>query len=109
MVLSRNPAAPLPPGWHAIAAPAEIAQLAGVDHLLVEGGAGAAAAFLRADLVDRLLLYRAPVLIGEGRPALGDIGLASLADAHGRRRLDDSRLLASDRLEVYERVRNGGA
>lgn len=99
VLLSRRPE----PGWEHVAAPQAIAGLAGVDHLMVEGGAGAAAAFLGADLVDRLLLYRAPVLIGRGRAALGDIGLATLADAHGRWRLADARALGSDRLEVYER------
>ena len=83
--------------------PSAIATLP-ADHLLVEGGAATAAAFLRADLVDRLLLYRAPVLIGGGLPALGDIGLGSLADAHGRWRLADARQLGSDRMEVYERA-----
>ena len=87
-----------------IAAPADIASLPG-DHLLVEGGAGVAAAFLAADLVDRLLLYRAPVLIGGGVPALGRIGLDSLAEAHGRWRPVDARQLGADRLEVYERAR----
>lgn len=76
------------------------------DHVLVEGGAATAAAFLRADAVDRLLLYRAPILIGHGR-TLPDIGLTDLAAAHGRWRLDDARMLGSDRLEVYERVRIG--
>ena len=84
--------------------PQAIAALEGVDHVLVEGGAGAASAFLAEDLVDRLLLYRAPILIGGGKPALGDIGLAHLAEAHGRWRLHDSRMLGIDRLEVYERV-----
>jgi diaminohydroxyphosphoribosylaminopyrimidine deaminase/5-amino-6-(5-phosphoribosylamino)uracil reductase len=88
-----------------ISSPAEIAALTGIDHLLVEGGAATACAFLAADLVDRLLLYRAPTLIGGGTPALGDIGFASLADAHGRWRLRDTRALGSDRLEVYERAR----
>ncbi|KTE37667.1 riboflavin biosynthesis protein RibD [Sphingopyxis sp. HIX] len=93
-----------PAGWTAVASPESVA---GVDSLLVEGGAGAASAFLTADRVDRLLLYRAPILIGAGKAALGDIGLADLADAHGRWRLADSRLLGSDRLDVYERVREG--
>ena len=84
--------------------PEQIATLPG-DHLLIEGGAQTAAAFLRADLVDRLLLYRAPVLIGGGRPALADIGLTDLATAHGRWRLHDARALGSDRVEVYERQR----
>jgi diaminohydroxyphosphoribosylaminopyrimidine deaminase/5-amino-6-(5-phosphoribosylamino)uracil reductase len=91
--------------WHILPAPAAIATLP-ADHLLVEGGAATAAAFLAADLVDRLLLYRAPLLIGGGVPALGDIGLASLADAHGRWHLVDARRLGSDRLEVYERARD---
>ncbi len=87
--------------WLTIAAPEAIAGLAGVDHLLVEGGAETAAAFLRAELVDRLLLYRAPILIGAGRRSLGDIGLSDLALAHGRWWLEDARQLGSDRLEVY--------
>ena len=91
-------------GWETISHPAAIATLP-VNDLLIEGGAATASAFLAADLVDRLLLYRAPILIGEGRAALGDIGLASLADAHGRWRLLDSRMLGSDRIEVYERAR----
>ena len=92
----------VPEGWTAVASPESVA---GVDSLLVEGGARAASAFLAADRVDRLLLYRAPILIGGGKAALGDIGLANLAAAHGRWRLVDSRLLGSDRLDVYERIR----
>lgn len=91
-------------GWERIASPHGIGDLAGVDHLLVEGGPATAAAFLAADLVDRLLLYRAPILIGGGRTLPG-IGLTGLAAAHGRWRLHDARALGSDRLEVYERVR----
>ena len=73
---------------------------------LGHGGAGAAAAFLRADLIDRLLLYRAPILIGDGLAGIGDIGLGDLGQAHGRWRLMDGRTLGVDKLEVYERVRN---
>ena len=98
-VLTRGRA---PEGWTAAASPEATGD---VDSLLVEGGAGAAAAFLAADRVDRLLLYRAPILIGGGRAALGDIGLEDLVDAHGRWRLSDSRLLGSDQLDVYERIR----
>lgn len=87
-----------------ISSPDHISDLP-ADHLFVEGGAQTAAAFLRADLVDRLLLYRAPIVIGDGRPAIGDIGLADLADAHGRWQLLDARMLGSDRLEDYVRQR----
>ncbi|WHU01624.1 bifunctional diaminohydroxyphosphoribosylaminopyrimidine deaminase/5-amino-6-(5-phosphoribosylamino)uracil reductase RibD [Sphingomonas sp. NIBR02145] len=85
--------------------PADIAKLEGINHLFVEGGAETAASFLRADLVDRLLLYRAPILIGgDGRPALGDIGLTRLGDAQDRWRLVESRMLGKDRMEAYERA-----
>jgi diaminohydroxyphosphoribosylaminopyrimidine deaminase/5-amino-6-(5-phosphoribosylamino)uracil reductase len=98
--------APAPEGWEALHDIAELGALEGVDHLLVEGGAGAAAAFLAADAVDRLLFYRAPILIGAGKSAVGDIGLSSLAEAHGRWKLHEARSLGSDRLEVYERERD---
>ena len=94
-----------PEGWSAIANAEASDDLPSVNALLVEGGAKTAAAFLRAGRVDRLILYRAPILIGAGRGALGDIALADLGDAHGRWRLRDSRTLGSDRLEVYDAVR----
>ena len=90
-----------PTGWEVIRTPQDIAGL-GCNNLLVEGGAATASAFLRAGLVDRLLLYRAPILIGAGKACLTDIGLAQLADAHGRWQLVDSRYLGKDRLEVYQ-------
>lgn len=93
-----------PDGWTALRDPAGIAALDGVDHLLVEGGASAAAAFLAADLVDRLLIYTAPIVIGAGRAAIGDIGLTDLAAAHGRWRLTDTRALGIDTLSIYERI-----
>ncbi len=102
LLLTRGDA---PEGWEAIARPEDIAALDHVDHLMVEGGAGTAAAFLRADLIDRLLLYRAPILIGGGLAGIGDIGLSDLAQAHHRWALVDERQLGEDRLEVYERRR----
>lgn len=94
-----------PPGWHGVSTPAGIAALEGVNDLLVEGGARTAAAFLAADLVDRLLLYRAPIIIGAGRASIGDIGLTELSAAHDRWRRIDARRLGKDTLEVYERSR----
>ena len=44
----------------------------GVQSLLLEGGATLAAAFLRADLIDKLLVFVAPVLSGEGPLLFGD-------------------------------------
>lgn len=89
-------------GWEIIRSPDEITTL-DCNNLLVEGGAMAASSFLKADLVDRLLLYRAPILIGAGKSCLADIGLGPLDDAHGKWRLADTRMLGNDRFEVYER------
>lgn len=87
-----------------IKTPGSIADLA-ADTLLVEGGMRAAASFLHGDLVDRLLIYRAPILIGGGR-TLGDIGLDVLPKAHGRWRHLEGRDLGNDRLDIYERTRD---
>ncbi len=99
-VLTRGAA---PEGWRALPSPEAIAGMTGVQYLFVEGGARTAASFVAADLVDRLLLYRAPIIMG-GRAAIADIGLSSLAEAHGRWRLKDRRQLGSDTLEVYTRT-----
>jgi diaminohydroxyphosphoribosylaminopyrimidine deaminase/5-amino-6-(5-phosphoribosylamino)uracil reductase len=89
-----------------VTSPHAIADLPGIDHLLIEGGARTAAAFLAADLVDRLLLYRAPIMVGGGLAAIAEIGLSDLAAAHGRWLPTDARALGSDRVEVYERRRS---
>jgi diaminohydroxyphosphoribosylaminopyrimidine deaminase / 5-amino-6-(5-phosphoribosylamino)uracil reductase len=61
---------------------------AGVASLLIEGGGQVAASFLRADAVDRLEWFRAPILLGgEGRPCIATLALANLADAPKFRRL----------------------
>jgi diaminohydroxyphosphoribosylaminopyrimidine deaminase/5-amino-6-(5-phosphoribosylamino)uracil reductase len=92
-------------GWTRLSSPQAIRTLTDVNDLLVEGGAETAASFLAGDLVDRLLIYRAPILIGDGIPGLSPTALGALADAHGRWRLADTRQLGSDTLQVYERVR----
>lgn len=101
-VLTRGDA---PSGWSRVTDITAPDAFADAQYLLVEGGAGAAATFLKADLVDRLLLYRAPIVIGDGRPCIGDIGLHHLDAAHGRWELVDRRRLGSDTLDVYQRLR----
>ncbi len=77
---------------------------AGVLTVLVEGGAGVATTLLAADRVDRLLVYRAPVVLG-GRRGVGDLGLVDLAAAHGRWQRTDTLDLGPDRVEEYARSR----
>ncbi|MHA7221177.1 bifunctional diaminohydroxyphosphoribosylaminopyrimidine deaminase/5-amino-6-(5-phosphoribosylamino)uracil reductase RibD [Arthrobacter sp. RHLT1-20] len=54
---------------------------AGARHLMVEGGSRILSAFLAAGLVDELIVYLAPTLLGSGTPALEDLGITTLADA----------------------------
>jgi diaminohydroxyphosphoribosylaminopyrimidine deaminase/5-amino-6-(5-phosphoribosylamino)uracil reductase len=48
--------------------------------VLLEGGPTLAGAFLRAGLVDRVVAYVAPLLLGDGVPVLAGTGIATLAD-----------------------------
>lgn len=50
--------------------------------VLLEGGPTLAGAFLAEGLVDRVVAYVAPTLFGAGAAALGDAGVATLAEAH---------------------------
>ena len=93
-------------GWEILQSPQDVYRLHDVNDLLVEGGSATATAFLAADLVDRILIYRAPILVGEGKQSVGYIGLDAIADAHGRWKAGDPARLGIDRLEVYERVRD---
>jgi diaminohydroxyphosphoribosylaminopyrimidine deaminase / 5-amino-6-(5-phosphoribosylamino)uracil reductase len=91
------------PAWRTITAIEEVHRL-DAQYLLIEGGAETAASFLKAKLVDRIMLYRAPIILGGGKACLGDVGLHNLADAHGQWRLRDTRRLGTDTLDVYERT-----
>ncbi|MDZ4306681.1 bifunctional diaminohydroxyphosphoribosylaminopyrimidine deaminase/5-amino-6-(5-phosphoribosylamino)uracil reductase RibD [Allopontixanthobacter sp.] len=95
-----------PEGVQSIASPQDITDMAAAQYLYVEGGAKTAAAFLAADLVDTLHLYRAPIILGGGAPSVPDIGLTDLASAHDRWSLTDRRQLGSDQFEAYRRVRS---
>jgi diaminohydroxyphosphoribosylaminopyrimidine deaminase/5-amino-6-(5-phosphoribosylamino)uracil reductase len=50
-------------------------------HVFLEGGPTLAATFLEAGLVDEVVAYVAPMLLGAGRPAVADLGVATIADA----------------------------
>ncbi len=67
----------------------------GVVGVLLEGGPTVAGAFLRAGLVDRVVGYVAPALLGDGPAALADVGVGTVQDAV-RLRLDDVTRLGED-------------
>ncbi|HET6626994.1 MAG TPA: bifunctional diaminohydroxyphosphoribosylaminopyrimidine deaminase/5-amino-6-(5-phosphoribosylamino)uracil reductase RibD [Nocardioidaceae bacterium] len=50
-------------------------------HVFLEGGPTLAAAFLGAGLVDEVVAYVAPMLLGAGRSAVADLGVTTIADA----------------------------
>jgi len=60
----------------------------GVVSVLLEGGPTLAGAFLAEGLVDRVVGYVAPALLGDGPPALAGAGVGTIKDAV-RLRLDD--------------------
>jgi diaminohydroxyphosphoribosylaminopyrimidine deaminase / 5-amino-6-(5-phosphoribosylamino)uracil reductase len=62
---------------------------------LLEGGSTLAASFVRERLVDRVLGYHAPVLLGAGAPLLGDVGVSTIAEAR-RLQLDEVSRLGDD-------------
>ncbi|AKT51970.1 bifunctional diaminohydroxyphosphoribosylaminopyrimidine deaminase/5-amino-6-(5-phosphoribosylamino)uracil reductase RibD [Arsenicicoccus sp. oral taxon 190] len=52
-----------------------------VRHVWLEGGPTVAAAWLRAGVVDRVIAYVAPALLGAGTPAVTDLGIATIEEA----------------------------
>jgi diaminohydroxyphosphoribosylaminopyrimidine deaminase/5-amino-6-(5-phosphoribosylamino)uracil reductase len=51
------------------------------QHVFLEGGPTLAAAFLDAGLVDEVVAYVAPLLLGSGQSAVGDLGVDTMHDA----------------------------
>lgn len=96
-VLTRGAA---PEGWRSIDTPDAISRMSNIQYLFVEGGAQTAASLLEAGLVDRLLVYRAPIEFGEGIPAFSDPAPDGVPAGW---KLADRRQLGSDTLSIYER------
>ena len=67
----------------------------GIRHALLEGGPTLAGAFVGAGLVDQVVGYHAPLLLGSGPAALSDAGIGTLADAC-RLRIEDIAVLGAD-------------
>ena len=52
-----------------------------IHHVWLEGGPTVAAAFLGAGLVDEIIAYLAPALLGSGKAAVGDLGIQTIDQA----------------------------
>jgi GTP cyclohydrolase II len=72
----------LPAGAHGVDIGPALGALrsAGVETLLVEGGARVITSLLSAGVVDRLIVAVAPTIIGQGTEAVGPLGVTSIAD-----------------------------
>lgn len=53
----------------------------GVVHVMVESGPTLATAWIRAGVVDELVVYVAAALLGDGRPAFGSLGVRTIGEA----------------------------
>ena len=87
-----------------LAAAVQVLGGCGITRLLVEGGGRLAAGLLRRRLVDRLLWFRAPRLIGgDGLPVVTAFGIGALADTPNFRRVSVAEA-GDDLVETYERM-----
>lgn len=67
----------------------------GVRDAFIEGGPRILGAALAAGVADRVLVYWAPVVLGEGLAAVGPAGVSTITEAH-RLRLTDVTQFGSD-------------
>ncbi len=82
---------------------------AGLTRVFCEGGGQLAASLLRADLVDRLVVFTAGVALGaDGLPGLGALGLTEL-DSAARFKLNEQRRIGDDLLTEWRRPRRGNS
>jgi diaminohydroxyphosphoribosylaminopyrimidine deaminase / 5-amino-6-(5-phosphoribosylamino)uracil reductase len=72
---------------------------------MLEGGATLAASFLRHRLVDRVMGYYAPLVLGAGVPLVGDLGVATLAQ--GQRLVLDEVSAIGDDVRIVARPMTG--
>jgi diaminohydroxyphosphoribosylaminopyrimidine deaminase/5-amino-6-(5-phosphoribosylamino)uracil reductase len=66
-----------------------------IRHVWLEGGPRLAAAFWREGLVDEVVAYVAPALLGAGDTAVADLGITSITDT-ARLDVRDVRLVGGD-------------
>ena len=56
-----------------------LAEERGFNELLIESGPTFGTALLRANLIDEIVLFQAPTLLGSGTPSIGDLGITNIA------------------------------
>ncbi|MGA8256791.1 MAG: bifunctional diaminohydroxyphosphoribosylaminopyrimidine deaminase/5-amino-6-(5-phosphoribosylamino)uracil reductase RibD, partial [Nocardioides sp.] len=76
----------------------------GRQHVFLEGGPTLAAAFVAAGLVDEIVVYMAPLLLGSGAAAVADLGITTIGAAL-RPRVVDVTVLPPDDDDEQPNVR----
>ena len=51
----------------------------GFNQLLIESGPTLGTALLREDLIDEIILFQAPTLLGSGKPSIGDLDITNIS------------------------------
>ncbi len=83
---------------------AQILASRGLTRILVEGGSGVAGALFQANLVDDIVWFRAPKLIGaDGVSAFSSLGIETMKQAP-EFKLDHTFMAGSDSVESYRRI-----
>jgi diaminohydroxyphosphoribosylaminopyrimidine deaminase / 5-amino-6-(5-phosphoribosylamino)uracil reductase len=75
----------------------------GIRHVWLEGGPTVAGAFVRAGLVDEVITYVAPLLLGSGPSALNDAGIGTLAAGLRLRLVDVTQFGDDVRLTLFRK------
>ena len=79
----------------------------GLTRVLVEGGGRLAAALLRAQLIDRLVWFHAPLLLGgDGVPAVAGLDIGALANMPRFKQIAAA-IVGEDRVAVFRPRRPG--
>jgi diaminohydroxyphosphoribosylaminopyrimidine deaminase/5-amino-6-(5-phosphoribosylamino)uracil reductase len=56
-----------------------LAKERGFNELLIESGPTLGTALLRENLIDEIVLFQAPTLLGSGTPSIGDLGITNIS------------------------------
>jgi diaminohydroxyphosphoribosylaminopyrimidine deaminase / 5-amino-6-(5-phosphoribosylamino)uracil reductase len=51
-----------------------------LNHVMVEAGSELGTAMLLADLIDEIVIYQAPILLGAGNSFIGDLGISNITE-----------------------------
>jgi diaminohydroxyphosphoribosylaminopyrimidine deaminase/5-amino-6-(5-phosphoribosylamino)uracil reductase len=77
----------------------------GLTRILVEGGAELAASLLRSDLIDRIVWFHAPSLMGgDGKPALLPLGVEQIGQLETFVRMRGPTALGPDVMTEFSRT-----